>query len=126
MASNAIAGTVDLTIDGQIYQLAGEFKYSPGSMKRESLSGMDSVHGYKQTPTPPYFEGSIRDSGGLTVGDFNTMDGVTVVATLANGKTVLGSNMWTVGEPQEVDTSEAKFTVRFEGPSGCITETTSS
>ena len=125
MAGNAIAGTVDLTIDGAIYQLAGEFKYSPGSVKKETMAGQDSVHGYKTTPVAPYFEGSIRDSGRLTVGDFNTMDGVTVVAQLANGKTVLGSNMWTV-EAQEVDTADAKFTVRFEGPSGCITETTSS
>jgi hypothetical protein len=101
----------------------GDVKYKVSTKKRETLTGYDGVHGYKET----YIAGSIsmtfRDSGGLTVSSFNSMTDVTVVLTLANGKVVTGKGMWTV-EDQEVDTSEAKFDVKFEGPS--VTEATSS
>jgi hypothetical protein len=65
----------------------------------------------------------MRDWGGLTVADINDMTNVTVVASLANGKTVIGRNMWSV-EDQEVDSEDAVFDVKFEGPE--VTETTSS
>jgi hypothetical protein len=101
----------------------GDVKYKVSSKKRETQTGYDGVHGYKET----YIAGSIavrfRDTGGLTVANFNSMTNVTVVLTLANGKVVTGSGMWTVDD-QEVDSMEATFDVRFEGPS--VTESPAS
>ena len=45
---------------------------------------------------------------------FNAMTNVTVTVELANGKTIIGRNMWTV-EAQEVKTAEATFEVKWEG-----------
>lgn len=115
MASQLLAGIAQLTVDGATYMLEGEAKYQAASVKRESLVGQDTVHGFKSMPLAPYISMSVRDSGGLTVADFNSMTDVTVVLQLANGKVIVGRNMWTV-EAQEVDTVEAKFEVRFEGP----------
>jgi hypothetical protein len=123
MANSALAGTASITVDGTTHLLAGDFKYSPSSIKRETLAGMDGVHGYKETYIPGSITAAIRDSGGLTVADFNSMTNSTIVVSLANGKTLIGRNMWTV-ESQEVDSTEAKFDVKFEGPS--LTETTAS
>lgn len=120
-----LAGTASVSVDGTTYMVTADFKYKPASKKRETLAGMDSIHGYKETPSAPYIAMNLRDWGGLTVADFNTMTDVTVVAELANGKTVIGRAMWTV-EEQEVDSTDAKFDVRFEGPTGSVTETTSS
>ena len=47
--------------------------------------------------------------------------GSTIVVALANGKTVIGRNMWQVGE-LSVATQEGVSDVRFEGFSGAVTE----
>jgi hypothetical protein len=58
----------------------------------------------------------ITDAGGLSVSSFNGMTNVTIVAQLANGKTIVGNNMWTV-DTQEAETVDGKFAVKWEGPS---------
>lgn len=120
-----LAGTASLTVDGTTYMITGDFKYKPASKKRETLSGMDRVHGYKEKPSAPYISFNLRDWGGLTVASINDWTDVTCVAQLANGKTIIGRDMWSV-EEQEVDSEDAKFDVRLEGPDDCVTETTTS
>ncbi len=111
--SNRLAGTASVTTNGVTIMVAGQFKYSPSTVKRETLTGMDRVHGYKEKPSAPYISCQVRDSGGTTVADFNDMTDITVVAELANGKTIIGTGMWTV-ESQEVDSEDAVFDVRWE------------
>ncbi|CAE6858783.1 hypothetical protein R75461_07870 [Paraburkholderia nemoris] len=115
--TNRLAGIAYISVDGQNYMLAGELSYSPADVERESLVGQDRVHGFGETPRAPFISGSFRDAGTLTVKDFNSMTNVTVTLELANSKTVIGRNMWTV-EAQEVKTPEATF----EGFSGSVTE----
>ncbi|WP_233854188.1 phage tail tube protein [Paraburkholderia sp. HD33-4] len=119
--TNRLAGIAYVSVDGQSYMLAGELSYSPGVVERESLIGQDQVHGYGEKPRAPFISGSFRDAGTLTVADFNSMTNVTVTCELANGKTVVGRNMWTV-EAQEVKTPDATFEAKWEGFSGCVTE----
>lgn len=112
--SNRLAGTAYLAVNGKSYRLVGKLSYSPSKVKRETLAGQDAVHGYSETPIPGFISGTFRDTGGLKVADFNAMTNVTVVAELANGKTIIGSNMWQVGDALEVDTMEASVEVRWE------------
>lgn len=114
--TNRLAGIAYLSIDGKTYMLAGELAYSVSSKTRETLVGQDRVHGYSEKPHAGFISASIRDSKGLTVAQLNDMTNVTVVAELANGKTIIGRNLWTV-EAQEVKTNEATIEVRWEGPS---------
>ncbi|TKI02896.1 phage tail tube protein [Martelella alba] len=114
--TNRLAGTAYVTCDGITIMVAGQFKYSPSTVKRDTLTGMDGVHGYKETPNAPYISCQVRDSGGTTVADFNGQTNITVVAELANGKTIIGSGMWCVNV-QEVDSTEATFDIRWEGAS---------
>lgn len=116
-----IAGTAYITVDGTNYQLEGQLKYDLGNVTRESLSGQDTVHGFSEKPKAPSISASIRDSGGLDLAKINAMRSVTVFLELANGKGVLGRKMWTV-EAQEVDTTEAKLDVKWEGMQGAVTE----
>ena len=113
--SNLIAGIAQITVDGETYQLEGGLKYSPSSVKRESMIGQDGFHGFKETPVTGSISMTIRDAGILAVSDFNAMRNATVVAQLANGKVIVGRNMGAV-DVQEVDTGDAKFDVKFEGP----------
>ncbi|VVE12937.1 phage tail protein [Pandoraea capi] len=119
---NRLAGTASLTVDGTNYLLVGDFEYNPSSVTRETLSGQDGVHGFSEKPRPGTISASLRDAGNLTVADLNAMDNVTVVTQLANGKTIIGRNMWTV-EDQTAKSTDATIEVKWEGPQ--VSETTS-
>lgn len=112
--TNRLAGIAYLSVNGQSYMLAGDLSYNPSKVSRESLVGQDGIHGYSEKPHVGSISGSFRDGGSLTVADFNAMTNVTVTAELANGKTIIGSGMWTV-DVQEVKTAEATFEVKWEG-----------
>ncbi|MGC8343667.1 phage tail tube protein [Pantoea ananatis] len=112
--SNRLAGLAYVTVDGITIMVAGQFKYRPSKMERTTLSGMDTVHGYKEKPVPGFISCQVRDAGGVSVSAFNGQTNVNVIAELANGKTIIGRALWTVNT-QEVDSEEAVFDVRWEG-----------
>jgi hypothetical protein len=114
--SNRLAGTCYLSVDGASFMLAGDFSYKVSGFSRETLKGQDGVHGYSETPQPGYIAATIRDSKGLSISDINAMTNVTVVAELANGKTIIGSKMWTT-EQQEAKATDATIEVKWEGAS---------
>lgn len=115
--TNRLAGIANMTIDGQVFAVAGTAKWSPSGVTRETLKGQDGIHGYKEMPTEGKMSATLRDSGGLSVAGLNAVTNSTIVFGLANGKTVIGRNMWWAGDPAEVDTQEGTLEVRFEGPS---------
>ncbi|NID15381.1 phage tail tube protein [Luteibacter yeojuensis] len=119
--ANRLAGTVYLSVDGQTYMLVGAFEYSPSKFARETATGQDGVHGYIEKPVAPHIAGTLRDSGGLSVESLGDMTNVTVVAELANGKTIIGRNMWTV-ESQTSKQDDGTIEVRWEGPQGSVKE----
>ena len=112
---NLLAGTAYVTIDGKSYTLVGKLTYRPSQTNNETLKGMDGIHGVKSTPEAGMIKGTFRDSGSISIQTLGGAMNVTVVAELANGKTIVGRNMWRVGEPLEVDTEEATFDIQWEG-----------
>ena len=114
MADNLLAGTAFVTVGGLTIMVAGKFKYRPSKVKRTTLTGMDGVHGYKEEFVPGQISCDVRDSGGTTVEDFNEQTNVNIVAQLANGKTIIGSGLWTV-DTQDVNSEDATFSVTWEG-----------
>lgn len=112
--ANRLAGTITFTVDGQNYRIVGTATYSATRVERATLKGQSGVHGYSEMPKEGFISAKFRDSGDLKVADFNAMTDVTVVLELANDKTVVGSNMWTV-ESQDVNTETSEFDVRWEG-----------
>jgi hypothetical protein len=119
--SNRLAGIAFLTVDGQSYMLEADASYKVSIVKRETLTGQDTVHGYSEKPEPGMISATLRDAAGLSVASINGMTNSTVVLQLANGKTIVGSKMWTV-DVQEVKTAEATFEVKWEGRDGSVTE----
>ena len=114
MASNAIAGTASVTVDGNSYLLAGKGTYKVSSTANETLKGQDAVHGVKKMPDAGKISWTGRDTGAVKMQTLADADDVTVVLSLVNGKTVIGRNMWRTGEVPEVDTEEGTFDVEFE------------
>lgn len=113
--SRRLAGVAYLTVDGTTYMLAADLTYSPSSVTRDTLTGMDGVHGYSEKPKAGFISGTFRDAGSLSVAAFNAMTNVTVTVELANGKVVTARNAWTV-DAQEVKAAEGTFDVKFEAP----------
>lgn len=114
--TNRLAGTCYLTIDGANYMLSGDFSYKVSGVSRETLKGPDGVHGYSETPQQGYIAMTLRDSSTLSQADLNAMSNVTLVAELANGKTIIGRNMWATDQA-ETKVTDATIEVKFEGPS---------
>jgi hypothetical protein len=114
--TNRLAGIASITVGGTTYLLQGALTWSPSKVTRDTLAGQDQVHGYKEMPVAGFISGTLRDTDSLTVADFNAMTNVTVAIDLANGKQVIGRNMWCVNV-QEVKSEDATFEVRFEGQS---------
>jgi len=119
--TNRLAGIAFITVDGVSYMLEADASYKVSTVKRETKSGQDSVHGYSEMPEPGMISATLRDASGLSVASINSMTSSTVVLKLANGKTIIGSKMWTV-DVQEVKTAEATFEVKWEGRDGSVTE----
>ena len=118
---NRVAGTAYLSVDGQTIPLVGDFEYDPSLVERETMPGMDGVHGYSEKPVGSIIKATIRDSGGLLVSDLNGMTNVNIVCLLANGKTVNGRNMWTNAR-QSSKSAEATIEVEWGGLQGAVTE----
>jgi hypothetical protein len=118
MASQLLAGTLFFSVDGVRYSAIGEFAYRPSGVQRETLKGQDGVHGFKALPSQGRIEGKIRDKADVSVAALNALEDATVVLELANGKTVIGRNMWQVGEDgaPKVSTDEAEIDFALEGP----------
>lgn len=109
-----LAGITGLTIDGDAYMVVSDVTWSPSTVTRTTLVGLDSVHGYEERPIQGFIEATLRDSGSMSVRDFNAMVCVEVQVTLANGKLVGGASLWSVNV-QEVRAAEGTFVCRFEG-----------
>jgi hypothetical protein len=115
-----LAGITQFTVNGVTYPVT-EFSWSPAVVKRETLTSMSGVDGYSEMPKAPYIAGKFRDSGGTDVTAFNALTGATIVLALANGKQIVGHNLWNTGET-DVAGVDATFDFRFEGVSGSIQE----
>jgi hypothetical protein len=111
--SRRLAGVAYITVDGTTYMLAADLTYSPSKVSRETMTGMDGVHGYSEKPKAGFISGTFRDAGSLSVAAFNDMTNVTVTVELANGKVVTARNAWTT-DAQEVKAAEGTFDVKFE------------
>ena len=112
-----LAGLSTLSIDGEIFDVVGSLSYSPSKLIKETLGGLNGIHGFSAKPRAGFIAAQIRDSGALSVETICAKTAATVVLVTAAGKTVTGTAMWFAGEPSEVDVGEATFNVRFEGKS---------
>lgn len=116
MAENRIAGTCFVSADGVRLSLVGEFTYRPSGVMRETKMGADGFHGHKEKPIQGQIKAKLRDTSALSVSALNRMVDISVVAELANGKTIIGRNMAQVGEPPMADAEESEIEITWEGP----------
>jgi hypothetical protein len=114
---NRLAGVTFIKVDGEQYMLRDAAKWSVDDVIRETITGLDGVHGFIEKAGPGWIEVTISDYGDLEVADFMKQDNVTVTLEQANGKMIVLHNAWTVNA-REVDAVAASMAVRWESKKG--------
>jgi Phage tail tube protein len=117
MATSAIlAGEASVAVNGTSYDLFGSLTYDPVTSIPETIKGQGGVFGIKSMPEPSKASMTLMDNGAMYVGAFNGLQGASLTFNLANGKSVVMSNCWQVGEIS-VNTVDGTFEIKFEGKS---------
>lgn len=114
MAGQAFAGTLFFRIDGVQQRLSGDFKVQPNARENTGVAGPGGVLGYTQKYLVPSIEGTLADSGGLSVQALQNITDSTITCELVNGKSYVLSDAWYSGT-STVDVMEGKVPVKFEG-----------
>jgi hypothetical protein len=115
MASR-FAGIAYVKVDGRQLPLRGNFTVSPSPLQRAGIAGQDGVHGFSEVPRVPYIEGDVSLTPDVSIEDLDDITGATVQADLANGKSYVLREAWTVSA-FELNTHDGQTRVRFEGVS---------
>ena len=93
-----LAGTTAFTVNGTAISVI-EFMWDPANVENTTMTSLSGVDGYEQKPVAPYISGKFRDTGANSVTGFTGLSNATVVVLLANGKQIVGHNLWYVGRP---------------------------
>jgi hypothetical protein len=115
-----LSGTTAFSVNGSAISVI-EFMWDPANVENTTVTSLSGVDGYDQKPVAPFISGKFRDTGANSVTSFTGMNNATVVALLANGKQIVGHNLWYVGRPN-VNGADAGFDFLFEGVGGTIQE----
>lgn len=115
-----LAGITSFTVNGSAFAVT-EFAWDPATFESETMMSLSGVDGYRQSPVAPFISGKFRDAQSVNVTAFTNLNNATVVVSLANGKTIVGHNMWYTGRPG-VSGADATFDFKFEGTAGTVQE----
>lgn len=120
--ASRVAGVVSLTIDGDAFDVKGPLSYRVTDSVVEGVKGQSGPVGYSEIPDFGFISAKLFDNSSVSMAVVAAKRNSTLVAVLANGKTVYGSGMFRSGEVPEVDTMDATYDIKFEGKS--VTDTT--
>lgn len=109
-----VGGILFFKVDQELFQAKGEFTYNINPVKRESVVGVDRVHGFKEEPAVLFIEGAITDSDELDLQDFQAIRDATITLETANGKVIVLRDAFYAADG-DVTSSEGEIQVRFEG-----------
>jgi hypothetical protein len=113
-----VGGKVFVKVDGELLFVRGNVTTNIGQqVMRESVVGVDQVHGYTEKAIVPFIQCDITEKPEFPLSKINAVTDSTVTAELADGRTLILRNAWHVGEPER-NPEEGSITVRFEGLSG--------
>lgn len=108
------SGTAYIKLDGGQLALAGNLKIQPSDIERAGVTGLDGIHGYKESAAIPSIEVEITKTPDLRLSVLKNVTNSTVTAECADGTVYVLSNSWTC-PPFDLDGGEGKATIKFEG-----------
>lgn len=111
-----IAGRGSLRINGVIYN-AQKISASIGYEKREKMLGLGGIAGDKVTPIAPRLEATIIVTPEVSVSALNLVQGVTVEAQMADGRSYVFEGA-SVVEPLKHSAEDGTADIAFEALAG--------
>ena len=112
-----LGGILHLKINGTVVVAKGDFTFGMGLPKYEAvLSSSNRVAGFKATPTVPYIEGEIFQTGDVDLKDLLSTRNALVVLEFEGGKTYALDEAHFAADG-EVTTADGSVKVRFDGTS---------
>lgn len=115
--ASPLYGVLSMRVDGDALSISGEWTYDVGGRSREEVMGADGVVGFKVTPMPSYFEGTVFDHPDTNINSIKAIQDVSATLSLRNGKTIVLVDASQVGE-LAVDAQEGTMTLRLVGTKG--------
>ncbi len=116
MAMKRIAGVTYLKVDGVQLALKGSVEVDPTDVVREVVTGLDGVHGFKETPKAPTITVTVSKTPDLKLKAVAGWTGKTVTSELADGTTYVLSDAFQSGE-LKLNGAEAEVPITFTGAS---------
>lgn len=106
-------GVKQVMVNGEVVLVKGGVSYSLGGEKRETVMGIDRVHGVKITRIPAYVEMTVTDRDEFDVKRFTSLTDATVTVELENGKVIkLGHAAYTA--EGKISPEEGEIEARFD------------
>jgi len=112
-----IGGTANFSVNGRRYSLRANMNVALSDEERESVAGLDTIHGYLSRKVPAFIEADITDTADFDIKDLTEVDNATVIAELDNGRIGVLRNCWQITQIT-LDVAEAQMSLRFEGSAG--------
>jgi len=116
MAMRRVAGTAYLKVDGVQLALKGGIEVDPTSVTREPVTGLDGVHGWKETPKAPSIVVTVTKTPEIRLAAIAGWTGKTVTAEIADGTTYVLSDAFQSGE-LKLNGTEGEVPITFVGAS---------
>lgn len=106
-------GVKQAMIDGEVVLVKGGVGYSLGGDKRETVMGVDRIHGLKVTRIPAYVEMTLTDRSDFDLKRLVSLTDATITIDLENGKTIKFGHAAYTAEGK-VTPEEGEIEVRFD------------
>lgn len=114
-----VGGRVFIKVNGEQLAVRANVTSNIGqTVNRETVTGVDSVHGFMESPIAPYLQADLTERPAFSLADLNGVSEATVTAELADGRTLILRDAWQVGELERNANEGSISSVRFEGLSG--------
>lgn len=112
-----IAGVCFIKVDGQQLQVKGDVEVPITNMTRETVMGLSSPAGYKETAVAPYVKLTALFTPGLPISKITGNTDMTVIAELANGKVYVLSGAY-LTDQASAKADDGTIELNFEGARG--------
>ena len=114
MAAVDVGGVAYFYVDGQLYDLKGNFKVKLGGLVRTPVPGVDgSVH-FTCKYVEPSIEAELFDKSNLAIVALKQLTDSTVQIRMNNGKIYQLYDAFQVDDP-DIDAAQGMFPIKFSG-----------
>lgn len=113
--SNRVQGRFQIKANGKLLDTHPGATLDIGGVSRETVTGANAVHGFKEAVKPSKVECEVSVKGSTSLAEIGRWDDITVTVESDTGQTWVVSHGW-VTEPPTTTDNDGKAKITIEGP----------